>query len=311
MNKEFEKTQWYAEIESFSDNHSDKKLNTINILEAELYNSYNKSGHFLETINRPSDSVTSPNDNYALKFNDANDLLPDSLNLKYFSFADRKFYLLNAKFSYSKVRELAKKASYAPKFFVEIHPKGKVIVNLNVEDSTRLKINTFFAKETSGNVNQLIFEKTKSGGKTAKFEGIENSTDFLDLLEKEYLVETQAEIEGQGTLIEFDAEDFSGGNVNFIENNKSLEPQSIPKKFYIRWSTKQGQGIREYGVDYYLNPHETLQAFRKLSVNNKSEPILISFKLFNERLPECTISKGSEVIRLKNEIPEKPMQYSN
>lgn len=308
MNKEFEKIKWYSDIEIFADIHSKKKLNTINIIKAELYNSYNKSGHFIESR---SDSVTSPYDNYAFKFNDANDLLPDSLNLKYFSFDERKFYLLNAKFSYSKVKELSKKASYVPKFFIEIHPKGKVIVNLNVEDSTRLKIDTFLAKETSGNLDKLIFEKNSSGEKTAKYEGIENITDFLDLFEKEYLVKVQAEIVEQGTLIELDVKDFSGVNVNFIEDDGSPEPQSIPKRFYMRWSTQQDHGIQEYGIDYYLNPYETLQAFRKLSVDNKSESIKISFKLYQTKYPECTISKGGEVIRLKNEIPEKPMQYSN
>lgn len=311
MNKEFEKVKWYSDIEIFADFHSIKKLNTINIIEAELYNSYNKSGHFLETVNRPSDSVTSPNDNYALKFNDANDLLPDSLNLKYFSFDERKFYLLNAKFSYSKVRELAKKASFVPRFFVEIHPKGKVILNLNVEDSTRLIIDTFFAKETSGNLDKLIFEKNLDGEKRAKYTGIENITDFLDLFEKDFLVKAQAEIVEQGTLIELDAKDFSEGNVNFIEDDGSPEPQSIPNRFYMRWSTQQEHGIQEYGVEYYFNPYETLQAFRKLSIDNKSEPIIISFKLYQKKYPECTVSKGDKVIRLKNEIPENPMEYSN
>ena len=82
------------------------------------------------------------------------------------------------------------------------------------------------------------------------------------------------------------------------------EFENIPTTFYVRFGN-----VNQYGVDYYFNSLEILNAFRKLDETNGPEPITLTFKLFKNKPAECELSKNGQIISLKDLVSENPTKY--
>lgn len=232
-------------------------------------------------------------------------LLPDSLNLKYFSVNERKFYLLRTVLPYEKIKNLFRNhKKEVTVLSLEILPKGKIILKINTTEKDNLKsqiIEAYIAKETIGNLNQLIYlkslEKTYNG-----YEGIENITDFSNLLQNQYKLLLKLEVENNDELKEIQIMTYANENMDLSE--KISKFSGIPKNFYMKWGKRQ-----EYGIQYYFNANEILKAFQILNKLNPDQPINILFKLYNEKNPQCEISKNGKTIPLKDLYPELPTKY--
>lgn len=232
-------------------------------------------------------------------------LLPDSLSLKYFSADERKFYQLQTKLPYDKIKLEVKKSDDFPKLYAEINPKGKVNLYIDRQDSPSIKIGTFQAQEIEGTLDVLIFEKGYDKLYN-NFEGINTLTEFSDLLQNKYHWVFNANLEGADAILEVTANSFAEDQIYNSKEEEIVAKRSIPKYFYIKWGNEES-----YGIQYYFNPKEILNAFQKLDKIEGKEPIKITFKLFKNKYPECELSKKGEIISLKNTIKELPNSYVN
>ena len=308
QNKEQDKLVWDANIYSSNENNLLENSNIIKIVEAVLYNSFNQSTKTLnyESLQETSGITSEDNENQILFDTWQEELLPDSINLKYFSVDERKFYLLSTKLPYEKIKNLTQKTNFKPTLTFEILPKGKSILKIFTEENQNQShriIEIFTAKETVGNIEMLVFKKSL-GGKYNDYDNIGNITDFSDLLQNQYKWVFKAETDSNDQLKEVSAYSYSEQSINFLEKTKDFLP--IPRRFYIKWGNKQ-----EYGIQYYFNPIEILNAFRTLHNIESSEPIIINFKLFEDKNPQCEISKGGKSIILYDLYPEeKPIKYA-
>lgn len=308
QNKEQDKIIWDAKIYSSNENTSSEASNIIKIVDAVLYNNYNQSTKTLdyESLKQTSGITSEKNQNQIL-FDTwkKKELLPDSIHLKYFSVDERKFYLLAIKLPYEKIKNLSQKNNSKPTLMFEILPKGKTILKISTteyEDQIPKVIETFTAKESFGNLEMLVYEKSLEG-KYNNYDNIENITDFSDLLQNQYKWIFKAETDSNNYLKEVSAHTYSEENINFLEKTKDFLP--IPREYYIKWGNQQ-----EYGVQYYFSPIEILNAFRTLDTIETPDPIIIKFKLFNEKNPQCEISKGGKNIILNDVYPGKPIKYA-
>jgi hypothetical protein len=302
VNKEHDKIVWDAKIYSSNENTSSETPNLIKIVEAVFYNNFNQSTKTLdyESLQETSGITSERNQNQILFTTYHEELLPDSLNLKYFSVYERKFYLLSTKLPYEKIKNLTNKNNYKPILIFEVLPKGKTILKINSEENENQKpkvIETFTAKETVGNLEMLVYQRSLEG-KYNDYDNIENITDFSDLLQNQYKWVFKAELEPNNNLKVVSAYSYSEENINFLGKTKDFLP--IPRRFYIDWGNKQEYGIQ---YEYTFNPIEILNAFRTLNKIKTSEPIIINFKLFKEKNPQCEISKGETSIFLNDLYP--------
>lgn len=299
-NKENEKVMWTAEIRSFSENSSPSNPNITKVINGVFYNTFNNS---TRKIDNDSKDLTSAESRESIYFQKDTELLPDSLNLKYFSIDERKFYQLQTKIPYDLIKNSEQNSKDLTKLSCEIYPKGKVILKIDQEDFPSIVIASYRAKETVGNLDQLIY-KESLGEKYNDYEGIENISDFSDLLQNQYRWIFKVDLEAGDQLLNAYAYSFAEQNI-FDLKEKSLNAfENIPKTFYVRFGN-----VNQYGVDYYFNSLEILDAFRKLDKINEPEPITLTFKLFKNKPAECELSKNGQIISLKDLNPENPTKY--
>lgn len=296
-NKENEKVLWTAEIKSFSEN---SKPNIIKVIDGIFYNNFN---HSTRTIDSDSKDLTSSESRESIYFPNYSELLPDSLSLKYFSVDERKFYQLQTKIPYDLIKNSEQNSKDLTKLSCEIYPKGKVILKIDQEDFPSIVIASYQAKETTGNLDQLIY-KESLGEKYNDYEGIENISDFSDLLQNQYRWIFKVDLEDGDQLLNAYAYSFAEQNIFDLKEKSLNEFENIPKTFYVRFGN-----VNQYGIDYYFNALEILNAFRKLDKINGPEPITLTFKLFKNKPGECELSKNGQIISVKDLHPENPTKY--
>ena len=299
-NKENEKVMWTAQIRSFSENSTSSNPNIIKVVDGIFYNNFN---HSTRTIDSDSKDLTSSQSRESIYFPNYNELLPDSLSLKYFSVDERKFYQLQTKIPYDLMRNAESKIANLTKLSCEIYPGGKVILKIDQEDFPSINIASYRAKETVGNLDQLIY-KESLGEKYNDYEGIENINDFSDLLQNQYRWIFKVDLEDGDQLLNAYAYSFAEQHIFDLKEKSLNEFENIPKTFYVRFGN-----VNQYGVDYYFNSLEILNAFRKLDETNGPEPITLTFKLFKNKPAECELSKNGQIISLKDLVSENPTQY--
>lgn len=295
--KESEKVLWTAEIRSFSEN---SKPNIIKVIDGVFYSNYNNSR---KEIDNDSKDLTSSSSRESIYFQKNTELLPDSLNLKYFSIDERKFYQLRTKIPYDRLKNAKKNSKDLTKLSCEIYPKGKVILKIDQEDLPSINIASYRAKETVGNLDQLIY-KESLGEKYNDYEGIENINDFSDLLQNKYRWIFKVDLEAGDQILNAYAYSFAEQNIFDLKEKSLNEFENIPKTFYVRFGN-----VNQYGFDYYFNSLEILNAFRKLDKINGPEPITLIFKLFKNKPAECELFKNGQIISLKDLVSENPINY--
>ena len=299
-NKENEKVLWTAEIRSFAENSTSSNPNIIKVINGVFHNNFNNSR---KEIDNDSKDLTSAESRESIYFQKDTELLPDSLNLKYFSIDERKFYQLQTKIPYDLIKNAEQNSTDLTKLSCEIYPKGKVILKIDQEDFPSINIASYRAKETTGNLDQLIY-KESLGEKYNDYEGIENISDFSDLLQNQYRWIFKVDLEDGDQLLNAYAYSFAEQNIFDLKEKSLNEFENIPKTFYVRF----GNG-NQYGIDYYFHPNEILNAFRKLDKINGPEPITLTFKLFKNKPAECELSKNGQIIYLKDLYPDNPTKY--
>ena len=299
-NKENEKVIWTAEIRSFSENSTSSNPNIIKVINGVFYNNFNNSR---KEIDNDSKDLISSSSRESIYFQKDTELLPDSLNLKYFSIDERKFYQLQTKIPYDLIKNSEQNSTDLTKLSCEIYPKGKVILKIDQEDLPSINIASYQAKETTGNLDQLIY-KESLGEKYNDYKGIENINDFSDLLQNQYRWIFKVDLEAGDQLINAYAYSFAEKNIFDLKEKSLNEFENIPKTFYARFGN-----LHQYGIDYYFDPNEILNAFRKLDKIDGPEPIKLSFKLFKNKPAECELSKNGQIISLKDLYPENPTKY--
>lgn len=299
-NKENEKVLWTAEIRSFAENSTSSNPNIIKVINGVFYNTFNNS---TKKIDSDSKDLTSAESRESIYFQKNTELLPDSLSLKYFSVDERKFYQLQTKIPYDLMRNAESKIANLTKLSCEIYPKGKVILKIDQEDFPSINIASYRAKETTGNLDQLIY-KESLGEKYNDYEGIENINDFSDLLQNKYRWIFKVDLEAGDQLLNAYAYSFAEQNIFDLKEKSLNKYENIPKTFYVRF----GNG-NQYGIDYYFHPNEILNAFRKFDKIKGTETITFTFKLFKNKPAECELSKNGQVISLKNLVSENPIKY--
>ena len=299
-NKENEKVLWTAEIRSFSENSTSSNPNIIKVINGVFHNNFNNSR---KEIDNDSKDLTSSSSRESIYFQKDTELLPDSLNLKYFSIDERKFYQLQTKIPYDLIKNAEQNSTDFTKLSCEIYPKGKVILKIDQEDFPSINIASYRAKETTGNLDQLIY-KESLGEKYNDYEGIENINDFSDLLQNKYRWIFKVDLEAGDQLLNAYAYSFAERNIFDLKEKSLNEFENIPKTFYVRF----GNG-NQYGIDYYFHPNEILNAFRKFDKIKGTETITFTFKLFKNKPAECELSKNGKIISLKDLHPENPTKY--
>ena len=299
-NKENEKVMWTAEIRSFSENSTSSNPNIIKVINGVFYNNFNNSR---KEIDNDSRDLTSSSSRESIYFQKNTELLPDSLNLKYFSVDERKFYQLQTKIPYDLIKNSEQNSKDLTKLSCEIFPKGKVILKIDQEDFPAISIASYQAKETRGNLDQLIY-KESLGEKYNDYEGIENISDFSDLLQNQYRWIFKVDLEAGDQLLNAYAYSFAEKTIFDLKEKSLNEFENIPKTFYVRFGN-----VNQYGIDYYFNALEILNAFRKLDKINGPEPITLTFKLFKNKPAECELFKNGQIISLKDLVSENPIKY--
>ncbi|MDR6969571.1 hypothetical protein J2X31_003604 [Flavobacterium arsenatis] len=299
-NKEHQKIYWDAEIRSSTGNSISGTSNLIKIIDVGLYNNFSQ---FAKGIDVESNWITSAENANSVEFKTwYKELLPDSLSLNYFSIDERKFYLLKTSLPYEKIKNYSKKSNKTPLLILEIQPKGKTV--LKIEENKKSKIiETYTANEIAGNLDMLVYMESLNG-KNNEFEGIENINDFSELLQNQYKWLLKVEMDDDCVLKDVSGIFYSQESIEMLENNNITPCNSTPRLLYIKWGNQQ-----EYGIQYYFNANEILNAFRVLNKMNSSEPIIMTFKLYKEHYPQCEVSKIGKTIRLNNLYPEKPIEY--
>ncbi len=296
-NKENEKVLWTAEIRSFSENTNP---NIIKVINGVFHNNFNNSR---KEMDNDSKDLTSSSSREYIYFQKNTELLPDSLNLKYFSVDERKFYQLRTKIPYDLLKNSEQNSKDLTKLSCEIYPKGKVILKIDQEDFPSINIASYRAKETTGNLDQLIY-KESLGEKYNDYEGIENISDFSDLLQNQYRWIFKVDLEAGDQLLNAYAYSFAEQNIFDLKEKSLNKYENIPKTFYVRFGN-----VNQYGIDYYFNALEILNAFRKLDKINGPEPITLTFKLFKNKPAECELFKNGQIISLKDLVSENPIKY--
>jgi hypothetical protein len=302
-NKEQDKLLWKAEIHSAAGDSLAENSNGIRIIEAVFLNNFNHSESGIDSESKLLTSAKSEDYVYFKIWE--KELLPDSLNLKYFSIDERKFYRLTTPVPYKKIKDWVDEKKVTPILILEIQPKGKILLKIvedEKENGQSELIEAFTAKETTGDLDMLVYEKSL-GEKYNRYESIENITDYSDLLQNQYKWTVKIEKEEQDVVTSVYAYSFKEERVEILEENDTVVVRNIPKVFYIYWKNKNK---KEYNIQYELRPIEILNAFRKLNETDVSDAIILTLKVHKNAYPQCEISKNGVVIPLKDLYPEKP-----
>lgn len=300
-NKEFNKILWHAEIQSSVEDTSTENTNLIKIVDATLYNNFSQSSWSLdyESLQETSGISNSVNKRSTHFKTWDKELLPDSLNLKYYSVDERKFYIISTRLPDEKIESLSKEETNTPILLIEIFPKGKIVLKINTIEAKFKSpkiIKTFTAKETTGNLEMLLYKKSL-GSEYNNYKDIENITDFSDLLQHQQKWFVQIQKEEKDHLTSIYAYSFAEDKIEISENYDFAKTRGIPRQFYIDWENDE-----KHSATFYFNPNEILKAYRKLNEIEPSRQIKFTFKLNNEYI-QCEISNQKTSIPLKNLYP--------
>ncbi|WP_369014630.1 hypothetical protein [Flavobacterium anhuiense] len=300
-NKEQDKMFWNAEIHSSLENPTAENSNIIQIIDATFYNTFNDSKSEIDSESKRVTSAKSDNSIFFKIWQE--ELLPDSLKLKYFSVDERKFYQLQTLVPYKKMKNLVTEKDVVPILILEVQPKGKILLKIIPKENTEPQLlETFMAKEIAGKLDMLVYEESL-GEKYNRFESIENITDYADLLQNQYKWSSKVEMEEQDVLASFYAYSFKDDRIELSEDADAAAIRSIPKIFYIYWEDKKK---KKYNIQYELSPIEVLSAFRKLNEGVSSSDIKFTFKVYKNAYAKCEMSKNGIIIPLKDLYPYKP-----
>lgn len=305
-NKEQDKLFWEAEIFSSNADSSKDDVNAIKIIDASFFNRFDKSQKNLDyDSKKDAGEIVNTVDSVKIKFSTYDeDLLPDSLSVRFFSGNDSKFYQLATKLPYDKIRKLVLKNKETPFFSVEIQSKGKVLLKLNQAKNDNLNFTTiasFNAKEATGTIEELVNKKSL-GGQYNAYDGVTKVSDFGELISRKYWWRAQIEkVDSEDSITSFYAISHAEYRIDDLEKDRKIELRTIPKDFYIYWKNN-----KKYSVVYELNSLQILDAFRKLNEINSTYPIIIKFIIDKSNFTRCEISRGDTSISLKDRYPNKP-----
>ncbi|GEM_PF-2294921 len=220
--------------------------------------------------------------------NTVNELLPDSLFIKWFSYNEQKFYCgrfaLQKEIILDKIDLLNISSSIQGNnkeeyicFIAEIMPKGKLTVWLQKSNkvNSKLKIADYqskeiketwhifddYNKEDTSYINiknkvALVLEKHSYKLDINLPTGYKLRNSYINLFTQD--------------ILHFDENDYKEiGNIN-----------SLPKKIYLTWNN----GKKKFSTDFYFSEDEVLDVFRKLDINlNKEKTNLILELSVNDR----------------------------
>ncbi|MEJ5105470.1 hypothetical protein [Chryseobacterium sp. MYb328] len=302
--KEFDRLNWSAKIIGIKPESVDEKPGMLKILDAVFINSFNKYVTKLDDVSPLL--IFSHKESDSGSFRTQNDLLPDSLSVKYFSFEDKKFYHLNAKLSLEKMYNCLEDKDLEANLKIEIHPGGKISLKVEQPESenfgTKL-IHNFQAKEIPGTLKMLV---DGSDRKEYDFSLMKGLSDYSDILTQKYLWEVKIETEGSEDILNTSAYNFYGKSIR--TDNETFEDvllRDIPESIVIKWGNKQ-----HYEIGYSFDGQEILDAFKDLDKIKSSEPAVITFKLLKNSLPKAEISKAGKTIKLKDTYPNYPAKIN-
>ncbi|MDM1553409.1 MULTISPECIES: hypothetical protein [Chryseobacterium] len=296
--KEFNKVSWSAKIVSKDPNSKDEKANMLKILDAVFINTFNHSNNTLH-FDSPKLIVSKGAD--SAYFLSQNDLLPDSLSVKYFSVDEKKLYELNTRLS---LENKSKSADLK----VNIQPGGKVFVIIEQpgKNSEAKLIGSFQAKEIPGTLKMLVY-RTHGSEEYNEFPSLKSVADYSDILIQKYTWMVRIETENSENVSDISAYAFDGKSMRKgDETFEGARLRYIPNRFSMDWGNTQ-----RYGSNYSFDSQEILDAFKDLNQIKTNEPTLITFKLFKNAYPKAEISKAGKTIPLKDNYPDLPIKYAH
>ncbi|AZA93340.1 Uncharacterised protein [Chryseobacterium nakagawai] len=304
--KEFDKLSWSAKIISLEPNSSDEKSGMLKILDAVFINTFNQSENRLE-FDSPKLIVSKKGSDSAY-FWRQDDLLPDSLSIKYFSMEEKKFYQLNTRLPLEKMQSSLKNKSLGAYLRLEIQSKGKISLKIELSGSHNVGsvlIGNFQAKEFPGTLKMLVYRKY-SGDEYNEFPSLKGVSDYSDLLIQRYSWVAKIETENSEKISgisasTFDDKSMSTEGVTF----EDAKLRNLPDRFLIDWGNTQ-----KYGSSFSFDSQEILDAFKALNQIKVSEPIVITFKLSKDAFPKAELSKAGKTIPLKDGYPDLPTKYA-
>lgn len=304
--KEFDKISWSAKIISVEPGSANEKSGMLKILDAVFINTFNKSENSLD-YNSPKLIVSGKGSDSAY-FLSQNNLLPDSLSMKYFSVEEKKFYRLNAKLPLEKMQTSLGNKMMGADLRVEIQPKGKISLKIEPSETKNIGqvlIERFQAEEIPGTLKMLIY-RTYSGQEYNNFPSLKSISGYSDLLTQKYPWMVKIGTEDSEKVSEISAYSFDGKSMKVDDETfEDMKLRSIPDRILIDWGNTQ-----RYGSSYSFDSQEILDAFKALNQIKGSEPIVITFKLFKNVFPKAEISKAGKTIPLKDVYPDLPTKYA-
>lgn len=303
--KEFNKVSWSAKIISMSPDSTDEKAGMLKIIDAVFINTFNDSENRID-YNSPKLIDSQRAD--SVYFRSQDDLLPDSLSIKYFSAEEKKFYQLNTKLSLDKIQSSLENKSLGINLKLEVQPKGKVLLMIDQLENKNFAsklVESFQAKEFSGTLKMLVY-RTYSGEEYNDFPSLKTVSDYSDILTQKYTWKIKIETENAEKISEISAYAFDGKSMRKDgETFEDVRLRYIPNRFSIDWGNTQ-----RYGSSYFFDSQEVLEAFKDLNQIKSNEPMLITFNLFKNTFPKAQISKGGKTILLKDVYPDLPTKYA-
>ncbi|SDI23409.1 hypothetical protein [Chryseobacterium jejuense] len=303
--KEFDKVNWSAKIISVVPNSKDEKSGMLKIIDAVFINTFNDSKNILD-YNSPKLIVSKGAD--SAYFWSQDNLLPDSLSIKYFSVEEKKFYQLNTNLSLEKIKKSLENKSQRIDLKVDVQPKGKISLMIEQPGNKNLGsklIENFQAKEIPGALKMLVYRKY-AGEEYNEFPSLKDVSDYSDILIQKYSWMVKIETENTEKVSEISAYAFDGKSMR-VENETFEESKlrNLPNRFSIDWGNTQ-----RYGSNYSFDSQELLDAFKVLNQVKSNEPAIITFTLFKNAYPKAKISKGGKTIPLKDNYPDLPTKYA-
>ncbi|MDN3693922.1 hypothetical protein QWZ06_17385 [Chryseobacterium tructae] len=305
--KEFDKLSWSAKIISVEPNSKDEKSGMLKILDGVFINTFNQSENRLE--HDSPQLIVSKKGSDSAYFWTQDDLLPDSLSIKYYSVEEKKFYQLNTKLPLEKMKSSLKNKTLGANLRVEIQSKGKISLKIEQSGSKSVEsavIGNFQAKEFPGTLKMLVYRKY-SGDEYNDFPSLKGVSEYSDLLTQKYSWIAKIETENAEKISEISAYAFDDKPMKTDDETfEEVKPRNLPNRFLIDWGNTQ-----RYGSNYSFDSQEILDAFKELNQIKGNEPMVITFKLFKNAFPKAELSKAGKAIPLKDVYPDLPTKYAN
>lgn len=304
--KKFDKFYWSAKIISVKPNSVNEQSGMLKILDAGLINNFNQTVTRLDHYSPKS--IFSKEGSESAFFGTQNELLPDSLTIKYFSIEENKFYQLNAKLPLEKIHNSLENKEFETDLKIEIQSGGKISLKIEQPESEKSGsklILSFQAKEITGTLKMLV-----DGGRLNEEDYdlslLRRVSDYSDIITQKYVWKIKIEIEGSEKILESLAYTFERESIG--PENASLENallRNIPESAAVEWGNEQ-----HYHSFCTFDGQEILDAFKDLDKIKSNEPAVITFKIFKNAFPKVQISKAGKTIKLKNINPTTPIKMS-